>query len=247
VNKLFFKKEPNEANDLIIVPANQINREHWLETTLKKIPSGYRILDAGAGEQQYKKFCTHLTYVSQDFAQYDGKGDGKGLQTQSWVTSNLDIVSDIISIPEPDASFDAIMCIEVFEHLPEPILAIKEFSRLLKPEGYLILTAPFCSITHMAPYHYYSGFNRYFYERELEDYGFKILDLQPNGNYFDYLIQELQRLPRISIQYSKSEPNFWEKKAIEIVIRMLENFSSKNRDSEELLTFGYHILARKIK
>lgn len=247
MNKLFFKKEPNEANDLIIVPANQINREHWLETTLKKIPSGYRILDAGAGEQQYKKFCTHLTYVSQDFAQYDGKGDGKGLQTQSWVTSNLDIVSDIISIPEPDASFDAIMCIEVFEHLPEPILAIKEFSRLLKPEGYLILTAPFCSITHMAPYHYYSGFNRYFYERELEDYGFKILDLQPNGNYFDYLIQELQRLPRISIQYSKSEPNFWEKKAIEIVIRMLENFSSKNRDSEELLTFGYHILARKIK
>ncbi|MGA2913324.1 MAG: class I SAM-dependent methyltransferase [Methanoregula sp.] len=69
-------------------------------------------------------------------------------------TSNLDIVSENTSIPELDASFDAIMCIEVFEHLPEPILAIKEFSRLLKPDGHLILTAPFCCLTHMAAYYF---------------------------------------------------------------------------------------------
>ncbi|MDO9324535.1 MAG: methyltransferase domain-containing protein, partial [Methanoregula sp.] len=139
---------------------------------MKKIPPGSRILDAGAGEQQYKKFCTHLNYVSQDFAQYDGKGDGKALQTQKWETSNIDIVSDITTIPEPDTSFDAIMCIEVFEHLPEPIIAIKEFSRLLKPDGHLILTSPFCSLTHMAPYHFYPGYNRYFYEKHLADNGF---------------------------------------------------------------------------
>jgi len=46
---------------------NLSNREVWLKKTLKQIPTGSRILDAGAGEQQYKRFCTHLNYVAQDF------------------------------------------------------------------------------------------------------------------------------------------------------------------------------------
>lgn len=49
---------------------NESNRVEWLENILKKIPAGLRILDAGAGEQQFKKFCSHLQYISQDFAQY---------------------------------------------------------------------------------------------------------------------------------------------------------------------------------
>jgi len=146
---------------------NQYNREAWLEKTLKQIPAGSRILDAAAGELRYKRFCTHLNYVAQDFAQYDGKGDGRGLHKGSWDKSNLNIISDITVIPEHDASFDAIMCVEVFEHLPEPIKAIQEFTRLLKPGGLLILTAPFCSLTHLPPYHFYTGFNRYFYEKHL--------------------------------------------------------------------------------
>jgi hypothetical protein len=51
---------------------NQLNREIWLKETLKKMPSGSRILDAGAGESRYKKFRTYLNYVYQDFAQYNG-------------------------------------------------------------------------------------------------------------------------------------------------------------------------------
>lgn len=120
---------------VLVGTQNQSNREAWLEKTLKNIPSGSRILDAGAGELKYKPLCQHLNYVSQDFAQYNGEGDGKGLQTGAWDQTKLDIISDITAIPEPDGSFDAVMCIEVFEHLPEPIKAIKEFSRLLKGGG----------------------------------------------------------------------------------------------------------------
>lgn len=218
-----------------------------MEKTLKKIPTGSRILDAGAGEQQYKKFCSHLNYVSQDFAQYDGKGDGKALQIKTWENSNLDIVSDITSIPEPDASFDAIMCIEVFEHLPEPILAIKEFSRLLKPDGHLILTAPFCSLTHMAPYHYYSGYNRYFYDKHLADYGFKILELTENGNFFEYLAQELRRLPEVEKDYTKGAVRFglFDYIAQRWLLRTLERSSRNDHGSKELLNFGFHVYAIK--
>jgi len=125
------------SSDLMVYTVGTNNlfiREQWLEQTLNGITPGSRILDAGAGEQKYRKYCTHLNYVSQDFGKFDGVGDNHGFQTQKWEQTGLDIISDIISIPEPDSSFDAIMCIEVFEHLPEPIKAIEELSRLLKPE-----------------------------------------------------------------------------------------------------------------
>lgn len=225
---------------------NQSNREEWLEKTLKKIPSNSRILDAGAGELKYKSLCLHLNYVSQDFAQYDGKGDNKGLQTGSWDQSKLDIISDITSIPEPNESFDAIMCIEVFEHLPEPIEAIKEFSRLLKPGGHLILTAPFCSLTHFAPYHFYSGFNRYFYQEHLAKNGFEIIELVENGNYFEYLAQEIRRINSVLDTYSKNNKcSFIDSITINRMLKMLENFSREDKGSSDLLNFGFHVYAKK--
>lgn len=222
---------------------NQTNRENWLRDKLSKIPSGLRILDAGAGELQYKKFCTHLNYVSQDFGQYNGAGNNVGLQMQTWDNSKLDIVSDITNIPETDNSFDAIMCIEVFEHLPAPIEAIKEFSRLLKKDGTLLISAPFCSLTHFAPYHFYSGFNKYFYEKHLKNYGFSIEEIIPNGNFFEYMAQEMQL--RIPNSYSAELITENEKNAILTVLQMLERMSKSDKDSAEILCFGYQVQARK--
>jgi ubiquinone/menaquinone biosynthesis C-methylase UbiE len=215
---------------------NQSNREEWLEKVLKRIPSGSRILDAGAGEQKYKKFCNHLNYVSQDFAQYDGKGNhGK-----------LDITSDITDIPEPGESFDVIMCIEVFEHLPNPILALEEFSRLLRKGGQLILTAPFCSLTHFAPYHFSTGFNRYYYEYHLPVYGFEITEIQPNGNYFEYIAQELRRSPSIITKYSTAKaPSAIERWALHKVIDMVGRVSDCDSKSQEVLCYGYQVIAVK--
>ena len=92
---------------------NESSRIRWLEEILYNIPRNSRILDAGAGMQPYRKFCEHLDYVSQDFGEYDGKGDSVGLHGGNFNYGKIDIVSDIISIPEPDESFDAIMSIEV--------------------------------------------------------------------------------------------------------------------------------------
>ena len=245
--KSIISRIKSEDTTIKVGTKNEAKRAIWLKDVLKKVPNGSRILDAGAGEQKFKNFCSHLKYVSQDFSKYDGKGDGKGLQTIERDNSNLDIVSDIINIPEPDNSFDAIMCIEVFEHLPEPILAIKEFSRLIKKKGYLILTAPFCSLTHYSPYHFYSGYNRYFYETHLARYGFQILEIEANGNYFEYIAQELRRVPEVSRRYTNSDLKLREKKAVDIILQMLDRFSKKDKNSHELLNFGYHVFAQKTK
>ena len=225
---------------------NESTRVTWLEKTLKIIPERSRILDAGAGEQQFKRFCSHLNYVSQDFAQYVPEELPSGLQMAKWDYGKLDIVSDIANIPEPDGSFDAVMCTEVFEHIINPRDAVKEFSRLLRAGGFLVITAPFCSLTHFAPYHFYTGFNRFFYEQELKANGFEILELSANGNYFEYIGQEINRVPQMAKLYAGDGTTRIERTAMKIVLKMLERFSSKNKNSEELLSYGLHVLARKL-
>jgi len=224
---------------------NLENREEWLEKTLLKIPENSRILDAGAGELRYKKFCTHLDYVSQDFGQYNGQGNGAGLHTQTWDNTRLDIVSDITAIPLPDASFDAVMCIEVFEHIPQPVKAIEEFARLTKPNGYLVITAPFCSLTHFAPYHFYTGYNTYFYEKHLAENNFKILEIERNGNYFEYIAQEIWRVNGVAKKYANRRTSFAAKIASWFLLRELKKLSKADKGSAELLCYGINILAQK--
>jgi ubiquinone/menaquinone biosynthesis C-methylase UbiE len=223
---------------------NEAVRFRWIEQSLKKIPPGLTILDAGAGESQFKKFCSHLNYIAQDFGQYDGSGE-VGLQTGTWDNSGLDIVSDIVDIPLSDGSVDAIMCTEVLEHIPNPVAALKEFTRLLKPNGYLLLTAPFVSLTHFAPYHFATGLSRFFYEHHLAELGFLINDLQLNGNYFEFLAQENRRIKRMALQYSDIKLSLLDKIITHLNLALLQRLSKKDKGSSELLCYGIHIFARK--
>jgi len=229
---------------------NKKPRDSWLEENIKNIPKGKTILDAGAGELQYKNLCAHLQYTSQDFAKYDGVGNSEGRQTGSWDNSKIDIISDITSIPVKNESFDAIMCIEVFEHLPEPALAIKEFSRIIKSKGTLILTAPFCSVTHFAPYYFANGYSKYWYEKILKDNGFEIIEIDFNGNFFKYLAQELRHITMMEEKYTKQKGKIISRSPInilatKIILNLLNKLSQLNNKSEEILCFGLHVLAVK--
>jgi len=223
---------------------NESTRVKWIEDTLKKIPEGLTILDAGAGEAPYKKFCSHLKYIAQDFGQYHGDGE-IGLQTGTWDNTKLDIISDILSIPLPDGSVDAIMCTEVLEHIPDPLGAIKEFARLVKPGGYLLLTAPFASLTHFAPYHFVSGLSKYFYEKHLPGNGFEIADLQLNGNFFEYVAQENRRIKTIAAKYAGKRLTIFDKIIIHLNLLILQHLSKIDKGSSELLCYGIHVFAKK--
>ena len=224
---------------------NKSCREAWLARVLASVPAGSRILDAGAGERQYRAFCSHLVYVSQDIDAYDGRGDGLGLQTGTWDQSNLDIVSDITAIPESDGSFDAIMCVEVLEHVPDPDAALRELSRLLRPGGYLVATAPFCSLTHFSPHHYYTGFTENWWRLMLARHGFDIVEIESNGNYFEYLAQELRRLP--TLMRKATLPSFFYYYPVKLlaylIIGLLKIQSARDTSSDRLLCYGWHVLA----
>jgi ubiquinone/menaquinone biosynthesis C-methylase UbiE len=223
---------------------NEINRQVLLSQTLSALPKGARLLDAGAGELKNRQYCGHLDYVSQDFCQYKGADEApaEGLQSKNWDTSRIDLVSDITSIPAPDDSFDAILCSEVLEHVPEPTHALDEFTRLLKPGGVLILTAPFASNVHMAPYHYCSGFSKYWYEHHLSQRGFRIESLIANGDWYALLRQEIARLGGMERQ----RRNWTWPLAYAYALLGMAYFNIRgNKRAEDLACFGWQCVAFK--
>ncbi len=176
---------------------NSIERGAFVREELKKIPAGRSILDAGAGSQQYRKNCAHLKYFAQDFGQVtvDTQKGFAGL-TENYGYGPLDYTCDILSIPVKDGTFDAVLCTEVFEHLPDPAGALKELARILKPGGTLILTVPSNCLRHFDPYFFYTGFSDRWLEHWLQKTGFDIVRLYAEGNYFKWLALEIARAGR---------------------------------------------------
>jgi len=218
-------------------------RREFVKKRLSLLPVDVKILDAGAGTQQYRKYAKHLAYYSQDFGQYvndeksmigadlGGVGGVDGFEY-----GPLDYCGDIWNIDEQDSYFDAILCTEVFEHIPHPIKTINEFSRLLKTGGELILTAPSNCLRHMDPYFFYSGFSDRWYEKFLEEAGFEILSIEPVGDYYSWLGVEMAR--------TAMAHNFFAKCIL--LPAFLYYFSKgKTKESVDTLCMGYHVHAKK--
>jgi ubiquinone/menaquinone biosynthesis C-methylase UbiE len=152
-------------------------------------------------------------------------------------------VSDITNIPEPDGSFDAILCSEVLEHIPQPSAALDEFQRLLKPGDVLILTAPFASLVHFAPYHFCTGFSRYWYEHHLPERGFQIEHLTANGDWFSYVQQEIRRLGPLARQRGdRAWPLAY---ALILLGGLYFKLRSNASKADDLACFGWHCVAVK--
>jgi SAM-dependent methyltransferase len=173
---------------------NELNRHEAVQHWLASLPAGASVLDAGAGVQRYRSYAAHLAYTSQDFGDYKGGESFGQKQSPRWDASRCDLLCDITSLPVVDGYFDHVLCTEVFEHLPEPQLALRELSRVLKPGGSMLLTAPFRALYHQDPYFFYSGFSRYWYEHHAQACGLIIAGLEPNGSYFRDVAQELDRI-----------------------------------------------------
>ena len=111
----------------------------------RSIPAGARILDAGAGQCQYKEYFTHCKYTSID----TGVGD------PSWDYSHLDVIAPLEKMPFESYSFDYVLCTEVLEHVQKPDQCLKEMCRVLAKGGTLFLTVPFCHHEHQEPHDFF--------------------------------------------------------------------------------------------
>ena len=176
---------------------NEYQRSEWIQRQLQLLPPGSRILDAGCGRQPYRAFCRHLAYYAQDFGRYEmDEKESLTAAKRPYVYGRIDYTGNIWEIDEQDAFFDAILCTEVFEHIPYPNRALAEFARLLKGGGRLILTVPSNALRHMDPFFYYSGFTDRFLTLALAETGFHDVNIVPEGSYHAWLMVEEARTMR---------------------------------------------------
>lgn len=129
-----------------------------------------KIIDIGAGELKYKPNFAHCHYVSNDLCIGDG----------SWNYDGIDIVSSAYEVPVDEGSFDAVLCIQVLEHLDAPDRAFQEFGRILRKGGRVYLSAPFLAGEHQQPYDFFR-YTRYGYVALGERHGFRVVTLEPHG------------------------------------------------------------------
>jgi len=149
------------------------------------VPLGARVLDVGAGACRYAYLFAHCRYVAMDVAMAAG------------AVRRLDVIADIARLPLEDQAFDVVLCTEVIEHVPEPIHAIGEIARILRPGGEFLLTAPLGSGLHQVPFHYYGGFTPHWFKFFLPKLGFTGIHIEPNGGFFKHYGQESQRFNQL--------------------------------------------------
>ncbi|MEP7358089.1 MAG: class I SAM-dependent methyltransferase, partial [Anaerolineales bacterium] len=155
----------------------------FVERCGASVPAGSRLLDAGAGDGRFQAEFAHTRYTGVDLAVGDVATDYSG----------LDAICTLTGLPFSSAAFDAALCTQVLEHVPEPLQVLQEIYRVLRPGGRLFLSAPQSWHQHQKPHDYfrYTSFGlRYLFQRA----GFVVESIEPMGGYFWFLAFQLQNM-----------------------------------------------------
>ncbi len=132
--------------------------------------SSGRVLDIGCADRWIEPLLARgCEYLGLDYSRAG----------RSNYRARPDVFADACRLPFRDASLDTVVILEVVEHLPNPTNAFSEISRVLKPQGRLLLTIPFLYPIHDAP-HDYQRYTSHGLQRELEAAGLTVRELVPS-------------------------------------------------------------------
>ncbi|HWX18421.1 MAG TPA: class I SAM-dependent methyltransferase [Candidatus Binatia bacterium] len=142
------------------------------------------LLDVGCGRRPYEKtfFAGATKYIGTDYLSD---------------RSQPEVVCSALELPFPDGSFDTVVSTEVLEHLPDPLRALREMQRTLRPGGHLILSTPLYWPRHEVPHDFF----RYPYDGLLHlvnESGLELKRLFNRGRSYVYLGQVVQHIQPVS-------------------------------------------------
>ena len=154
-------------------------QKHWLVDAIvghhvrRALPhASGRLLDIGCGHRPYlESFKSHVNaYI--------------GLEhLRSVHLFRPDVVGDALRLPFLDGTMDTVVAFQTLEHVPEPATMVREMSRVLRPGGCLILTAPHIWGLHEEPHDYFR-FTKYGLRYLLEAAQLTVLEIIPMAGYW---------------------------------------------------------------
>jgi len=139
--------------------------------------------------QEVIKYAPYITGKVLDVGADDG-GRYRGLfPCDEYITMDVnaekgvDVVGRAEKIPLHDGEFDSIVCTQVLEHLNLPFDAVKEFYRVLKTGGHVLLTAPQMNELHEEPNDFFR-YTKFGLIDMFENVGFKTVAYEQRGGFF---------------------------------------------------------------
>lgn len=179
-----------------------------------------KLLDVGCGRKPYKDtyFSGATSYIGVDYL------------TEN---SQPDIVASALDLPLDDQSFDTVVSTEVLEHVPDPLRALREMHRVLRPGGNLILSTPMYWPRHEIPYDFF----RYPYDGLLyliKESDFELVRMFNRGHAYVFLGQVIQHTLPVFIR-------------TKVLIALLNSFFlwCDRRHWYDAVTLGWTLVARR--
>jgi len=185
-----------------------------------------------------------------------GSGESKGYESlfnyEKYITLDInpdykpDIVASAEKIPLKDNSIDSILCTQVLEHTKEPLKIIEEIYRVLKPGGYVLLTAPLINEIHGEPDDFWR-FTNFGFEYLFKKSGFKSVKIEQLGGFFSsqaylkirYLIDRFDLPNRRWLGFLRL-PIKWYAKIMMFLDKMDKSSANKKH------AFGWCVIAQKL-
>jgi SAM-dependent methyltransferase len=143
-----------------------------------RIPTGGKILDVGCGlGEVLAALIDDYTCFGVDFAETNVRRARRRLGAGATITQG-----SAFAIPFENGSMDAVMCLEVLEHLSDDRAALVELVRVLRPGGILIIAVPY---TYYWPAYlrlmgHYRHYTRDSLSELLGSVGCQVVDYLPN-------------------------------------------------------------------
>ncbi len=215
-------------------------------------------LDAGAGDQNKKEYLINkgYTYESCDFEEIFSS-DSADQQTY---------ICRLDHLPMSGETYDLIICVQVLEHVSNPVKSIDEMFRVLKPGGLIYLSTNFMYPRHGIPYDFFR-FSEDGLIHLFDNSGFHIEQISAHGGFPAFCAQIMHEVPfyiRNFIIFGHSNPTktmrFRSKRAILLIFSIAPLLALNlitqllailchaldRLDKNQRYTLGYSVIARKL-
>lgn len=205
-----------------------------LYNAIKNFAKG-KLLDIGCGNKPYEIWCKEIVseYVGCDIVQSSG--------------NKVDVLSSANKIPLDSNSFDTVLSTQVIEHVEDHQGLIDEAYRLLKPQGYFILSGPMYWNLHEEPYDFFR-FTKHGFKYILEKAGFEVCEIVANGGAWATLGQVINH----TFEFKNSNANkvakglkylFFKLRMYVLVNKVFSYLDRK--DYNTINTMNYVVVAKK--